>query len=309
MAADTAHIASLISSHAWELGFELFGIATVQSLEKEYEKVDHWTAQGYQGEMQWMERNREKRKNPASLFTGARSVLVAGMNYYTSQNHTNPAISSYALGADYHKVLKDKLYELLNYIRVHFPEVRGRAFVDSAPVLEKAWAVRAGLGWQGKNTLLINKELGSYLFLGELILDVDLPGDPPTTASYCGSCRKCIDACPTAALSEEGVLDSRKCISYLTIEKKGEFPEEYRGKTEGYIFGCDICQQVCPWNQKAREHRVADFLPKAGLMDMRTADWLSLSEEEFEERFSDSPLARPGLTGIQRNVRFLGTRN
>ena len=311
MSVDKAHISGKIKDNALALGFDAVGIAPAGPLEDECREVDRWLEQGFHGDMQWMERNRDKRKDPRLLVPGARSVVVVMMNYYTPQKQEGkevPKISIYAQGKDYHRVLKDRLFQLLQNIRREYPEVSGRAFVDSAPVLERAWAVRAGLGWQGKNTLLIHKEKGSFLFLGELIIDLELQYDKPETRSYCGTCRSCLDACPTDALMKPGLLDAQKCISYLTIEKKGALPETFRGRTEGYVFGCDICQQVCPWNKKAIEHRMQDFFPIPGLLEMKTSDWLSISETEFQDRFSDSPLSRPGLEGIQRNVKALGLR-
>jgi len=271
--------------------------------------LQQWLNQGYQGTMEWMSNHFEKRVDPTKLVPGAKSVVCLAYNYFPGEVHQNPEapqVAKYAYGEDYHGVLKKKLKDLLDSIRHQCGPVSGRCFVDSAPVLERDWAQRAGLGWIGKNTLLIHPRIGSYFFLAELIIDLELEPDEPVR-DHCGTCRKCIEACPTGAIAEEGYLmDGSKCISYLTIELKGErIPEAFHAKMENWVFGCDICQQVCPWNRFATPHHEPAFQPQGHWMEWDKHEWLEMSEDVFAEEFRNSPLKRPGYTGIRRNLSAL----
>lgn len=254
-----------------------------------------------------MENHFEMRVDPCKLVPGAKSVISLLFNYYNNNtllNKSAPKISMYALGKDYHLVIKEKLYELLNKIIEQFGHVNARVFVDSGPVLERTWAARSGLGWVGKNGNLINKKNGSFYFLAEIILDLELVTDNPIN-DYCGTCTKCIDACPTTAIQENKVVDGKKCISYFTIELREEIPADAKGKFEGWMFGCDICQDVCPWNRFAVPHRENQLLPTDALLSMKQNDWLELTEEIFRKLFSDSPVSRTKFEGLRRNIRFL----
>lgn len=259
------------------------------------------------GQMSYMERNFDKRLDPRLLVEGARSVVSLMLNYFPSEEQPDngaPRISKYAYGRDYHLVIKEKLYELIDFIRSNIGEVNGRAFTDSAPVLERAWAVKSGLGWMGKNTNLIHPRAGSYFFLAELVIDLDLEYDAPIR-DYCGTCTRCIDACPTDAIIKPYVVDGSKCISYFTIELKESIPQEMKGAFENHAFGCDVCQDVCPWNRFSLPTKVSDFTANQQLLNMKTKDWLEITEEVFKEVFKDSPLERTGFQGMLRNVRFL----
>lgn len=298
----------LIKTWAKELGFEATGIARARYLEEEAPGLEKWLSQGYHAGMQYMENHFDKRLDPTQLVPGAKSVISLLYNYYPDQvqNTSVPQLAKYAYGRDYHDVIKDKLKLLLQRIRTEIGEVDGRAFVDSAPVMERSWASLSGLGWIGRHTLLITKKRGSFFFLAELILDLELQPDSPVT-DHCGSCRLCIDACPTGAIHENQVLDAGKCISYLTIELKDEvIPESFRGKLAGWYFGCDICQDVCPWNRFSTPHREPAFAPKEEILNMSSSDWLDITEDVFKTLTRHSPLKRPGWGGIKRNVKMLG---
>lgn len=254
-----------------------------------------------------MENHFDKRIDPSKLVPGARSVISLLSNYFhdeTTLNKQEPKISMYAFGRDYHFVLKEKLHELLAVIRAFAGMVNGRVFVDSAPVLERSWAAKSGVGWIGKNGNLINKNSGSFFFLSEIILDIELEYDSPVS-DYCGTCTACLDACPTGAILRDKVVDGSKCISYFTIELKEEIPAEVKGKFDGWMFGCDICQDVCPWNRFAKRHEEVQFLPSPELLQMHSADWEEITEEVFQRVFKDSPLKRAKFDGIKRNLRFL----
>ncbi len=294
-----------IKKKAKDLGFDLCGIAPVRSLDDHGKRLKEWIECGHHGEMAYMNRNVEKRIDPSLLVDNARSVIVTGMNYYSSYEpeKNQPVFSRYALGWDYHKVLKDSLYELLAYIKESRPDTRGRVFVDTAPVLERAWAVEAGLGWAGKNSMLINKKLGSYFFLGLIISDAELDYDSAENKDYCGSCRKCIDACPMSAIKDDRTIDSNKCISYLSIEYKGDMPPGYGEKAGRRVFGCDICQEVCPWNRKAPETKIKEFEPLPGIKSYTSEQWKSISRDEFYSVFEDSAVLRTGYKGFMRNLR------
>jgi epoxyqueuosine reductase len=298
----------LIRQEAQRLGFEAIGFAKAEHMEEEARRLEAWLQQGMHGKMQYMENHFDKRVDPTKLVEGAKSVISLTYNYYTDKAQTDPTtpkISKYAYGRDYHIVIKEKLKALLHYIRENIGEVNGRCFVDSAPVLERDWAKRAGTGWIGKNTLLIHPKKGSYYFLAELILDLALEYDTPMR-DYCGTCTRCIDACPTEAISPQGYLiDGSKCISYFTIELKEAIPEDYKNKFENWMFGCDICQEVCPWNRFSKPHEEPDFEPHPDLLTMKKQDWLDMTEEVFQKVFKDSAVKRTKFTGLKKNINFL----
>jgi epoxyqueuosine reductase len=305
---DKHTLVTQLREEAARLGFDQVGIARAERLDEEAKKLEQWLSKGYQGSMHWMENHFEKRVDPTKLVPGAKSVISLVFNYHTDLEQNDPLapkISKYAYGEDYHFVLKRKLKSLLSWITEQVGEVHGRCFVDSAPVMEREWARRSGLGWLGKNTLLIHPKKGSYYFLAEIILDLELPIDHPIK-DYCGTCRKCIDACPTNAFSKEGyLLDASKCISYLTIELKEEIPDVFSGQMEGWAFGCDICQEVCPWNRFAERHKEPTFEPREPMLDMSQKDWEEITVEVFNTIFKNSPVKRTKLQGLQRNIRFL----
>lgn len=293
-----------IRNKASELGFDLCGIARVRPLDEYRPKLNSWIDYGFNAGMHYMERNREKRLNPGLLVDGARSVIVVGMNYYRKYKPSDnqPVFARYSLGKDYHKVLKDRLFNILESIRRKETDIKGRVFVDTAPVLERAWAIEAGLGWAGKNCMLINKEIGSFFFIGVLITNAELRYDDPITQDYCGSCRKCIDACPTGAIMENRLIDSNKCLSYTSIEHKGDTPADYAAYSGRKIFGCDICQEVCPWNNKAKETDLEEFDPLPEILSYTTEQWKSITKEEFNRIFRNSALTRTGYEGFIRNI-------
>ncbi len=291
---------------ARELGFDFCGVAESDYLEDQAPKLEQWLKRGSHGQMRYMERNFDKRLDPRKLVPGSKSVVTLLYNHYPSQElpHKNSyKLAKYAYGKDYHFVIKSKLKEFLNRIREQLGAVEGRVFVDSAPVLERVWAQRSGLGWIGKNSLLLNRGMGSFFFIAELILDLELTADPPI-ADYCGDCTRCIDSCPTEAITPYQV-DASKCISYFTIELKDEIPPEHQGRFEDWIFGCDICQDVCPWNNFARAHQEADFKPLDDLFLMNKDHWEKLSEEEFQRLFKHSALKRSGYKGLKRNIAYV----
>ena len=271
-------------------------------------KLEEWLNKGYHGKMQYMENHFDKRIDPRKLVEGAQSVVCLSFNYFPAQEQLDPEapkLAKYAYGQDYHQVLKDKLKELLEWLRNKVGEVNGRCFVDSAPVLERDWAKRSGLGWIGKNSLLISPQKGSFFFLAELIVDVEFVYDSPIK-DYCGTCRRCIVACPTDAISKDGYLmDGSKCISYLTIELKEEIPNEFKGQFENWMFGCDICQDVCPWNRFSKPHSEVAFEPQGKLLELNKADWMELTEEVFQKIFKKSAVKRTKYSGLMRNLRFL----
>lgn len=296
---------SQIKSKALELGFSACGIAPVRRLEEEEARFQAYLNEQYHGEMSYLERNFDKRLDPAKLVEGAKSVVVVLLNYFPEQLQTGagvPLIAKYAYGKDYHLVIKEKLNNLFEYIQKELAPVKGRIFTDSAPVLERVWAVQAGLGWIGKNGLLLNRELGSFFFIGELIIDLELDYDEPYLKEHCGSCNQCLSACPTQAFVKPYVLDARKCISYLTIELKSEIPEVFRPKLIRRAFGCDICQDVCPWNQRPKATKVEDFKPHPDFLKMNKADWEALSETQFNNVFQQSAVKRAGFEKLKRNI-------
>jgi epoxyqueuosine reductase len=298
----------IIKDEARRLGFLFCGIAKADYLEEEAPRLEAWLKQGFNGEMAYMENHFDKRLDPRKLVEGSKSIISLGLNYYTDAIQTAPGapkISKYAYGADYHMVIKEKLKELLEVIREKIGEVHGRAFVDSAPVLDKAWAKKAGLGWIGKNTNLINKDVGSFFFLAELIVDLDLEYDVASTKDHCGTCTRCIDACPTEAIVGPYLVDGSKCISYLTIELKNEIPREFQGKMDNWMFGCDVCQDVCPWNRFSTLHNEPAFLPDEELLTKSLKDWEEITEEVFQKVFQKSPVKRAKYSGLKRNIDFL----
>ncbi len=297
--------AKLIKKIAHDLGFSFCGIARAVFLEDEAPKLEEWLKRGYQGKMSYLENHFDKRLDPTLLVPGAQSVVSLIYNYFPEKELEGQLkVARYAYGEDYHFVIKEKLKEFIWRIQEAVGEVNGRAFVDSAPVMERAWAQRSGLGWIGKNSLLLNRQMGSYFFLAELIIDLKLEPDGPVK-DYCGTCTACMDACPTDAIGEPYVVDGSKCISYFTIELKEEIPAEMKGKFENWIFGCDICQEVCPWNRFAQPHTEKRFLPHPDLREMSSSDWQELTEEVFQKIFKKSAVKRTGWEGFQRNIRFV----
>lgn len=298
----------MIKAEAKKLGFLFCGIAEADFLEEEAPRLENWLKQGFHGEMGYMENYFDKRLDPRKLVEGARSVISFGLNYYTDQPQQDPAapkISKYAYGIDYHEIIKDKLKQLLEFIRMNIGEVNGRAFVDSAPVLDKAWAKKAGLGWTGKNSNLLNKNAGSFFFLAELITDLELEYDAPSTKDHCGDCTRCIDACPTDAIVAPYIVNGSRCISYLTIELKNEIPEEFSGKMDNWMFGCDVCQDVCPWNRFSVLHNEESFQPHPDLLGMTQKEWHEITEEVFKKVFKKSAVKRTKFAGLKRNIAFL----
>ncbi len=304
---NTGQLTQSIKSKAMELGFMACGMAKAEKLENEARLLEQWLNQNMHGKMAYMANHFDKRVDPTILVPGAKTVISLSYNYFTDlkQNPESSKIAMYALGEDYHQVVKEKTEQLLEYIRSTAGSVEGRCFVDSAPVLERAWAQKSGVGWVGKNTNLLTKQTGSYYFLSEIICDLILDYDSPVK-DYCGSCTKCIDACPTNAIYEPYKVDGSKCISYFTIELKDELlPTEMKGKFENWMFGCDICQQVCPINSQSKPHSEPRFTPKPELLDMNNRDWENLTQETFNRIFRLSPVKRTKFTGLKRNIQFL----
>ena len=295
-----------IKSEALRLGFLSCGISKSGFLEEEAPRLERWLNQNQHGQMSYMENHFDKRLNPNLLVDDAKSVVSLLLNYYPSETQTDDSykISKYAYGQDYHHVIKEKLKELLFSIQNEIGEVSGRAFVDSAPVLDKAWAAKSGLGWIGKNSNLLTKSLGSFYFIAELIIDLELDYDNPTT-DHCGSCTACLDACPTEAIVAPYVVDGSKCISYFTIELKDNIPAEMKGKFNDWAFGCDICQDVCPWNRFSKSHNEPLFNPNPELLSMTKKDWEDISAETFQKVFKNSPIKRTKFEGLKRNIDFL----
>ncbi|GAA4403894.1 tRNA epoxyqueuosine(34) reductase QueG [Nibrella viscosa] len=298
----------LIKAKATELGFDFCGIAKAEFLEDEAPRLEAWLNRNRHGQMGYMANHFDKRLDPRLLVEGAKSVITVLLNYYPAERlpegEDDYKLSKYAYGTDYHFVLKDKLKSLMAYIHEAIGEVNGRAFVDSAPVMDKVWAKRAGLGWVGKHSNLINRDIGSFFFIGELILDLDLEPDGPI-ADYCGTCTRCVDACPTDAIVEPYVVDGSKCIAYFTIELKEAIPDEVKGKFQNWMFGCDICQDVCPWNRFARPHQTPEFTPHPALEQFSKADWEEITEDVFQAVFRRSAVKRTKLAGLKRNIEFL----
>ncbi len=295
-----------IKDKARDLGFSYCGISQATFLEEEAPRLESWLKNNMHGEMKYMENHFDKRLDPRLLVPGAKSVVSLLLNYFPSQqqNQDSYKISKYAYGEDYHFVIKVKLKDLLNYINDEIGEVDGRVFVDSAPVLDKAWAAKSGLGWVGKNNNLIRKTEGSFFFVAELIIDLELMYDTATT-NHCGSCTACIDACPTQAIESPYIVNGSKCISYLTIELKDAIPDEFSGKLDDWMYGCDVCQDVCPWNRFAEPNTEPLFKPKPTLIDYNKQQWNDLTNELFNEIFKKSPVKRTKYSGLMRNISFL----
>tara|TARA_B100000287_G_scaffold67525_1_gene59093 strand:+ start:8565 stop:9482 length:918 start_codon:yes stop_codon:yes gene_type:complete len=294
-----------IKNKAKDLGFSSIGISKARHLHEEENKFEKWLSKGFQGSMNYLEKNLDKRLDPRKLVPGSKSIISLSYNYYPKKNidkKNNFIISKYAYGKDYHKVIKKKLKILFRSIKEKIGDVEGRVFVDSAPVHERAWAKLSGLGWIGKNSLLINEKKGSYFFLAEIICDLDLEYDSPV-ANRCGKCTKCIDACPTDAITSAQIINANKCISYLTIENKKEIPTELKNNLNDAIFGCDICQDVCPWNKFSKPHKEESFNPKNELSSLKKTDWIELTEETFNKIFEGSAVKRAKYEGIIRNIK------
>ena len=294
----------LIKRKALELGFSSCGISQARFLKEEEQKFEKWLSNGYHGTMSYLEKNIDKRLDPRILVPESKSVISLTYNYYPPKkliNKNNFIISKYAYGRDYHKVLKKKLKKLFNNMKEKIGNIEGRVFVDSAPVHERAWAKLSGLGWIGKNSLLINKDVGSYFFIAEIICDLELEYDVPVS-DRCGNCTRCIDACPTNAITQAQVIDSNKCISYLTIENKDSIPKELKNEMNQSIFGCDICQDICPWNRFSTPHNEKEFLPNQKLKKLRKKDWIELTEETFNRIFEGSAIKRAKYKGLKKNI-------
>jgi len=301
-------LAEALKRRAQEIGFDACGISRAEQLDEEAFQLEAWLLEGRHATMSWMERNFEKRIDPTKLVPGAQSVVSVLHNYYVPEEHQEDAsigkISRYAWGDDYHQLMKEKLYALFNWLEEQLGEVNGRAFVDSAPVMDKAWAARSGLGWQGKHSNLLNRQMGSWFFIGELIIDVPLPADHPVE-DFCGSCTRCIDACPTDAIYEPYAVDANRCISYLTIEHRtDDIPVDLASDMGNWIFGCDVCQDVCPWNKFKYATNEPGFLPREHSTETELREWIELDLATFRTRFENSPVQRPKFEGFMRNVRI-----
>ncbi|WP_405208293.1 tRNA epoxyqueuosine(34) reductase QueG [Aquimarina sp. LLG6339-5] len=299
--------ASLIKAEAKRLGFLSCGISKAEFLEEEAPRLEKWLHQNMNGQMLYMENHFDKRLDPTKLVPDSKSVISLLLNYFPSETQKDsdaPKISKYAYGQDYHHVIKSKLKQLQEFISEEIGDVQGRAFVDSAPVLDKAWAAKSGLGWIGKNSNLLTQKVGSFYFIAELIIDLELVYDTPVT-DHCGTCTACIDACPTQAIVDPYVVDGSKCISYFTIELKEEIPSDYKGKFDNWMFGCDICQDVCPWNRFSKPHSEPLFNPKPELLEMTKKDWEEVTQEVFSKVFQKSAVKRTKFSGLNRNIQFL----
>ncbi len=296
----------MIKAEALRIGFLSCGIAKADFLEDEAINLDSWLNNNYHGEMKYMENHFDKRLDPRLLVNDAKSVISLSYNYFPTQSQRNDSykIAKYAYGQDYHHVIKSKLKELSVFIQDTIGEVKGRAFVDSAPIMERSWAAKSGIGWKGKNSLVIQKQQGSFFFLSELVVDLDLEYDTPMT-DHCGTCTKCIDACPTSAILPNNTVDGSKCISYFTIELKDNIPNEFKGQFDDWAFGCDICQDVCPWNRFSKPHNEPLFTPKPELLSMNKKDWEEITEDVFSKVFKKSAVKRTKFSGLQRNISFL----
>lgn len=298
----------LIKQEAAILGFQSCGIAHAAPLYEDAKRLETWLHQGFHGEMKYMENHFDLRIDPTKLVPGAKSIVTLLLNYFPSeeQNANATKIAKYAWGTDYHFVIKDKLHQLLNFIKENIGEVNGRGFVDSAPVLERSWAVKSGLGWIGKNGNLLNKHSGSFFFIATLITDLQLDVDAPFATDHCGTCTRCIDACPTQAIVSPTEVDGSKCISYFTIELKDALiPNAFKDKLDGWMFGCDVCQDVCPWNRFSKPNTENAFQPIPEILNLSLAEWEAMTEENFKKIFKNSPLKRSKFQGIQRNIKAI----
>ncbi|WP_298761509.1 tRNA epoxyqueuosine(34) reductase QueG [uncultured Psychroserpens sp.] len=304
--ANKSKYSEFIKSEAKRLGFLSCGISKAEFLEEEAPRLETWLTNNAHGEMRYMENHFDKRLDPTKLVEGSKSVVSLLLNYFPSeiQNTESYKLSKYAFGTDYHFVIKDKLKQLLHSIQDEIGDVHGRAFVDSAPVLDKAWAAKSGLGWIGKHSNLLTQQVGSFYFIAELIIDLDLEYDH-IVSDHCGTCRACIDACPTQAITEPYVVDGSKCISYFTIELKDNIPSEFKGQFDDWMFGCDVCQDVCPWNRFSKAHSEPLFNPHPELLSMSKKDWEEITKETFNKVFKNSAVKRTKFVGLQRNIQFL----
>lgn len=301
-----------VKTKALAIGFDFCGVSKADFLESEAPRLENWLNLNHHGAMGYMANHFDKRLDPRKLVEGSKSVISVLLNYYPEERLPEGSedlkLSKYAYGTDYHFVLKEKLGALLQQMQEEFGAVNARIFVDSAPVMDKVWAEKSGLGWVGKHSNLLNRKMGSFFFIGEIICDVEMDYDQPTP-DYCGTCTRCVDACPTDAITEPYVVDGSKCISYFTIELKEAIPQEVKGKFENWIFGCDICQDVCPWNRFAKPHSTPEFTLQPGLSDLAATDWMELTDEIFREVFRKSPVKRTKLEGLKRNIEFVKTVN
>ena len=305
-------LSQFIKSTAIDLGFEYCGIAKAAQLDDDAKRLETWLNKGMHGSMNYMQNHFDLRINPMKLVPGAKSVITLLQNYFPEAKQTDqsPKISKYAFGEDYHKIIKDKLLHFLFLIKNKIGDFNGRGFVDSAPVLERSWAQKSGLGWIGKNGNLINKTQGSFFFISSLIVDVELEYDDPIAKDYCGTCTKCIDHCPTEAILPNKVVDGSKCISYFTIELKDAIiPDSMKGKFDNWLFGCDTCQDVCPWNRFAKTTKESRFQPINEILDYKASDWDNITEEQFKIIFKESPIKRAKFSGIKRNLQFINQNN
>ncbi len=303
---------AIVKKNAASLGFMYCGIAKAEALNEDARRLEKWLKQGMHGKMQYMENHFDMRVDPGKLVPGAKSVITLLLNYFPSEKQCAdaPGIAKYAFGKDYHEVIRSKLRMFLSQLNSEIGEIHGRGFVDSAPVLERSWAVKSGAGWIGKNGNLITKTNGSFYFIATLIVDMELQYDDPFAKDYCGSCRRCIEACPTDAILDNKVVDGSKCISYFTIElKEALIPEEMKGRFANWMFGCDTCQDVCPWNRFSKPHSELSFKPIPEILNLSTKEWESMAEENFRVIFKDSPLKRTKFGGIQRNISFIAHPN
>jgi epoxyqueuosine reductase len=301
-------LSAAIKNRALELGFTGCGFSRAEALAEDAERLQSWLRNGHHARMEYMANHFEKRTDPTRLVEGARSVISLLYNYYTDRVQKDPEapiLSKYAYGKDYHFVMKEKMHLLFDFIKSQHAQAKGRVFVDSAPVLDRAWARKAGLGWIGKNSNLISRTAGSFLFIGEIILDLELSYNQVPESDFCGSCNRCIEACPTGAILENRTIEGNKCISYQTIENHGEIATELKGKLSGRVFGCDICQDVCPWNRKVLNHREPAFEPSEKLMELTAGEWRDLSPEQYKRLFTGSAVERAGYQKLKGNITFL----
>ncbi len=300
-------LTQIIKQKALKLGFQSIGIAPAGFLEDEAPRLEKWLKNAYNGKMSYMENHFDKRLDPTKLVPDSKTVISLSYNYFpsTKQAEKTYKIAKYAYGKDYHFLLKDKLKELMQFIQEQAGQVQGRVFTDSAPVMERAWAKKAGIGWEGKHSLIIQKNKGSFFFLAEMILDLELDYDAPFSTDHCGKCTRCIDACPTEAILPDKMINASKCISYFTIELKDELPANMRGKFQDWMFGCDICQDVCPWNKFSLPHNDDFFQPHPDLLNMNKKDWEEITEEVFRDIFRKSAVKRTKYSGLKRNINFL----
>ena len=304
---DKRKLSETVKAKAKELGFSFCGISKAEFLEEEAPRLEAWLKKGFHGEMHYMENHFDKRLDPEKLVPGTKSIISLIFNYFPKQdlaNESNYKVAKYAYGEDYHFVLKDKLKFLFAELKKEFGDINGRVFVDSAPVMERTWGMKSGIGWIGKNSLLLTREQGSFFFLSEIFLDIELEPDGPIQ-DYCGTCTACMDACPTDAIPEPYVVDGSKCISYFTIELKEGIPTEMKGKFENWVFGCDVCQDVCPWNKFSKPHNEKRFEPTKEFKELNRKDFEEISEKSFSYIFGKSALQRTKHKGLQRNIAFL----